>query len=242
MKILLIMIISIVVIWKIMYPDYTYRYRLTIEIDTPEGVKSGSSVIETKRDTWPRWSSHMGSDGRSVSKGEAVFVDLGNGKHVVALLAQGHFAENGRVREWVPRAFFINKIGRNNSSEIARKLSKMTGEERVLTGNLIPTIVTFDDLKNPESINVVYAADVFPTDKPNPETLDNMESKLGTGYKFKSAKFHLTDDAITMNLETHLPWVNSSKECKRAWDEMVSSAGRRIAASPPDIFKTDGLL
>ena len=33
-------------------PDY--RYRLTVEVDTPEGLKIGSSVIEVEQVTWAR--------------------------------------------------------------------------------------------------------------------------------------------------------------------------------------------
>lgn len=29
--------------WTILYPSATWRYRLTLEVETPEGVKTGSS-------------------------------------------------------------------------------------------------------------------------------------------------------------------------------------------------------
>ena len=53
------------------------RYRLTAEVQTPEGVRTGSSVIET---TWDR-----GLSGATV-KGEAVAVDLPNGQTLFVLL------------------------------------------------------------------------------------------------------------------------------------------------------------
>src|SRR5262245_578483 len=71
-------------------PVYTYRYRLTVEVDTPEGLKSGSSVIETTvQDNTESWGPPESRMVRSRTKGEAVFVDLGSGKHVIALLAMG---------------------------------------------------------------------------------------------------------------------------------------------------------
>ena len=36
--------IPFVLLW--MGPAYTHRVRLTIEVQTPDGIKSGSSVIE----------------------------------------------------------------------------------------------------------------------------------------------------------------------------------------------------
>jgi hypothetical protein len=33
--------------WISLFPIYTSRFRLTVEIETPQGLRSGSSVIET---------------------------------------------------------------------------------------------------------------------------------------------------------------------------------------------------
>ena len=70
-------------------PTVTYRYRLTIEVETPQGLRSGSSVIETTiRDTTGAVLSTP--EARTISskvRGEAVFVDLGEGRNVVAILA-----------------------------------------------------------------------------------------------------------------------------------------------------------
>ncbi|WP_144243874.1 hypothetical protein [Sphingopyxis sp. MWB1] len=53
------------------------RYRLTAEVETPAGVRTGSSVIET---IWDR-----GLSGATV-RGEAVAVDLPNGQTLFVLL------------------------------------------------------------------------------------------------------------------------------------------------------------
>jgi hypothetical protein len=67
--------------------DYTttFRYKLTLEVETPDGVKSGSSVVqETTTEIW--------FPARGVSshdKGEALYVDLGPGRRpLVALLTK----------------------------------------------------------------------------------------------------------------------------------------------------------
>src|ERR1700750_1561841 len=59
-----------------------HKYRLTVEVETPEGIKSASGVIAVHLD---RSYSH---GGRTQAKGDAVFLDLGNGRNLVALLAQ----------------------------------------------------------------------------------------------------------------------------------------------------------
>jgi hypothetical protein len=66
------------------YPDY--RYRLTVEVDTPEGVKRGSSVIQVK--TSRASQNAIPSPGMLSYKvrGEAVAVDLGARGVMFALL------------------------------------------------------------------------------------------------------------------------------------------------------------
>ena len=58
----------------------TYRYRMTVEVETPEGLRSGSTVIEVKNGSGP-----TGGVGSSV-RGEAVAVDLGARGILFALL------------------------------------------------------------------------------------------------------------------------------------------------------------
>ena len=67
--------------WGMFGPSYTYRYRLIVEIDTPEGIKSGSSVIETRvRDNGRAWWNLPDMRNlENTTRGEAVFVDLGHG-------------------------------------------------------------------------------------------------------------------------------------------------------------------
>src|SRR3546814_20034236 len=56
----------------------TLRYRMTVEVETPTGVRSGSSVIETTITKGPR--TGQGSGLTATMKGEAGAVDLGSGK------------------------------------------------------------------------------------------------------------------------------------------------------------------
>src|ERR1700682_3493021 len=58
-----------------------HKYRLTVEVETPEGVKSASGVMAVHPDR------SYSRGGRTQAKGDAVFVDLGRGKNLVALLA-----------------------------------------------------------------------------------------------------------------------------------------------------------
>ena len=54
--------------------DRRLRYKVTVEVDTPSGLKTGSSVVET----------NMADNGFTF--GQAPFVDLGGGRFVFVLL------------------------------------------------------------------------------------------------------------------------------------------------------------
>src|SRR3954471_15629 len=58
-----------------------HKYRLTVEVETPEGLKSVSGVMAVHPDR------SYSRGGRTTTKGDAVYVDLGGGKNLVALLA-----------------------------------------------------------------------------------------------------------------------------------------------------------
>src|ERR1043165_1961249 len=59
-----------------------HKYRLTMTVETPAGDRSAAGVMSVHPD---RGYSRNGS---TVTKGDAVFVDLGAGRNLVALLAQ----------------------------------------------------------------------------------------------------------------------------------------------------------
>src|SRR3954471_22032393 len=58
-----------------------HKYRLTIEVDAPDGVRSAAGVLSVHPD---RGYSRNGS---TVTRGDAVLLDLGGGKNLLALLA-----------------------------------------------------------------------------------------------------------------------------------------------------------
>src|SRR5882672_287797 len=87
-------IVGAVAVWiALAYPTYTHHYRLTVEVDTPEGVRSGSSVIEVARSD-VSWFPLSQVQYATRLRGEAVFVDLGANRNVIALLVHGAQADN----------------------------------------------------------------------------------------------------------------------------------------------------
>jgi hypothetical protein len=90
---------------------FEWNQKITVEVETPDGLRSGSSVQHV---VWNAGSAYPGMDGPSAAStvtGEAVVVDLGGGKYLFALLNGSHgfkgeaaniasFAFWGKTRLW----------------------------------------------------------------------------------------------------------------------------------------------
>src|SRR5664279_1446233 len=58
-----------------------HKYRLTIEVETPDGNKSATGVMSVHPDRG------YSRRGQTTTRGDAIFIDLGGGRNLVGLLA-----------------------------------------------------------------------------------------------------------------------------------------------------------
>jgi hypothetical protein len=172
-----------------------HKYRLAVEVETPEGVKSASGVMSVHPD---RGYSRKGS---TLTKGDAVWVDLGGGKNLVALLAQRD--DKGLDLDGTNfvalRAF--NAAGRKTTFNA---MNQMTGTAPV-TGALIPVLAAFSDISDPATMRVV---------KP-----DDLQATYGKGFALRSVTVEavpngmwpldfggVLGEPVTRGIEAKLPW------------------------------------
>ena len=114
-----------------------HKYRLTVAVETPEGVKSGSGILAITPD---RGYSRRGNTSAS---GEAIFVDLGGGKNLVALLAHiDKSADLDAINYVAMRSYTAAGGKRVNFTD----MSKMTGVAPV-KGALIPVLEAAPDVR-----------------------------------------------------------------------------------------------
>jgi hypothetical protein len=117
-----------------------HKYRLAVEVETPEGVKSGAGIFAVTPDRG------YSRRGQTSASGDAILVDLGGGKNLVALLA--HVDEKkvdlDAINYVALRAYTAAAGKRVNFND----MSKMTGVVPV-EGELIPLLVTFADPQTP---------------------------------------------------------------------------------------------
>lgn len=184
------------------YPPY--RFRLTLAVETPEGVRSGSSVIEVKN-----------SISSNSIKGEAVSVELPNGQTLFALLRSSAMGSSDWASEavsWIPQDlrkdwaladdpngvyvgenYWKNVATYRGNASVPRTRAMPWGEM-----DTYPYFVRFKDIQEPSSVEYVDP--------------DDLAASFGPGYRFKSLTAHFTDAPVTSQLTTKLAWLNIHPE------------------------------
>jgi len=206
---------GLVLAYNLAYPTYSHRYRLTIEVETPDGLKTGSSVIESRLRTEPPILPNTGAV--TSLHGDAVFVDLGNGKNVVGLLALGDPAQyvDGPVRLAI-NAFGIPNCGKPFCQW--KQIAETTGA-RDLPLNLVPTLVSFGAVSDPKTARVV-----------RPQELEDV---FGPGYHFKRAWIEMTNDPITRSITKHLQFYDARAAGDDFWKALLASGFKPGSAIEP---------
>lgn len=186
-------------------PTPDYRYRLTVEVETPQGRKTGSSVIEVQQRLVRPGSNPAGQAVRFSLRGEAVAVDLGEDRTLFALLRSDSDVEwASRVMlqllprlanaSWEERFDDMMALEGKGAIEVPRSWPKKGFlDER----SAYPMLVTFGDLADPTSV-----AEVDP---------DDLAATFGEGVSLKRITVQMTDDPVTTGIEQRLGWLGQIK-------------------------------
>jgi hypothetical protein len=189
-------------------PPFTHRYRVVIEIEADGQLKTGSIVVEVSA---REYESPVNAVNRNPSievkeRGEAAFIDLGKGRHVVAMLGIS-------LRRGADPGFFASALAwlvfkppsRERRIEEFEELSKMTGRA-VLPREYILRLLSFSNLDDPLSFRFVRR--------------DELGVVFGPDISFKQAWIELTAEPVVYLLDQKLPWlpgpgnVAQQKYCK----------------------------
>lgn len=158
----------------------SYRYKLTVEVDTPQGVRSGSSVIEVR--------SHKDVAGNlhSQASGEAVAVELPDGRTIFALLRSPSFEDAAFGYAEIAYAARLPNPHRSDWLTRNRALRELRGAA-LLPRQAYPMIVRFRDVRDPRTA----------------EILD--PSQLGQGTHVRRIAVEITSEPVTRSIEGTLP-------------------------------------
>ncbi|MBS0241647.1 MAG: hypothetical protein JSS20_05675 [Proteobacteria bacterium] len=215
--------------------ERAYRFRVTAEVETPQGLRTGSSVVDFRVYRNPSWLPPGGGTVPYVT-GEAVFVDLGmaGGRHgnLIALLAYGPTGADPNYYLMPARAFLPvpGHQGTLAFGDFADRLEALPiGSRAELIGSNIPTLVTFDDLNNPLTARVVAP--------------DRLAEEFGAGYDLKriwiekvsrgwwpASALGLSGVAISSRIEGAFAWWGKPLP----WMKPLLNGGPPLDARPVD--------
>lgn len=202
--------VAVYTAWSIAYPSGTWRYKLTVEIETPEGIKTGSAVREVHAESGPQ----ILPDANPVyttMRGESVVVDLGARGQVFALLKT--------YRDGIDGGFLIiNRAYPFTGDPIARVryYDTLLTDPVTLTAELYPMLVRFRDPQDPRTVENLLDISACPEPNPHPMRFclknDHFAEAFGDGVKLKSVTIALTDQPVTTGVvERYLPWIATIK-------------------------------
>jgi hypothetical protein len=167
----------------------TVRFRLTVEVDTPEGLKTGSGVLEStliKRINGPP--SHD-----DKVNGEAIEVDIGSRGSLFLLVSGMGSLPNELYRAFDKANLIDSKLG--HSDELAQQIFISKWRKPV---EAWPTwrehpAGWFPDRNNPESVHKFPLAD--------------LSDHVGGGFAVRRIEILPTSETISTGIEKRLPWL-----------------------------------
>jgi len=210
------------------YPTCTFRYKLTAEVQTPDGVKTGSSVLEVSYSHNGDWGG--GPHPALTLTGQATYIDLGSGKNLFLLLTNRDSGRNSQMDNRdgnfehaggaltafsLPIKIFGLEWFYGQEPKLCSDLAiaSASGPIVVPIGNL-PTLVTFSDINDYTSVKVVQPSE--------------LETDIGMGYKLLDARIEAANEPVSHNIEQILTWWTTIK---------VKWIHRGFAINDPLIFK-----
>ena len=175
-----------------------HKYRLTVAVQTPDGVKSASGVMAVVPDRG------YSRGGHTRTKGDALVVDLGGGKALLALLAH---LDAAKLDLDGMNYLALRAYGAAGGRRVSfNEMSRMSGVVPV-TGPLIPLLASFADANDPATARIVAA--------------DDLEAAYGKGYRLGEVTAEVVPNGfwpidfggalgepVSRGIEAKLPWWN----------------------------------
>lgn len=179
-----------------LYVSGTWRYKMTVVVETPEGIKTGSAVREVQAKRQRSILTSIGEITKTFVIGEAVIVDLGERGVLFKLMDID--GSHGVVYEAFPfpDGAPLTPEGVQYYDSLYEKVGdqKFSLERR---SDHYPGFATFTDLNDPKSVKGVHP--------------DKLDEHFGEGVRIKEIFVQMTDEQVTDIMMRWLPWLASRK-------------------------------
>ena len=201
-------------IYWLSFSTVSWHQKISIEVETPKGVVSASSVTRVVKAE--KGGVLAPPEARGVSSkltGEAVVANLGNGKYLFVLLGNGNS---------IAQKVFSKEAGTKTQPFIkwpqwAKNIASASGA-REISGPNRPLFVTFTDINDPKTVKRVSPY--------------NLEASFGAGYSLKSITLEITDEPVTQGVVEDV----LGNEFFKLWTTVRQNARKRGRNDP--FFKT----
>jgi len=186
------------------------RYKLTAVVETPQGLRSGHSVLEYRGSMAGSMFGAMAGSGFSV-RGEAVAVDVAPGQVMFVLLqtrSDFDFPANVLNAIQIPKDESPPPKDRAGEMERTQRIYDQIRANHAVypiwrprdqrAGNgpwRGPYFIRFRNINDPKTAEEV-----------NP---DDLAKSFGPGVKLRSLTIQVTDEPVTTGIEKRLPWLKS---------------------------------
>ncbi len=191
----------------------SWHYKITVNVETPEGMKSGFAV--RKVTVSDHLYSYLPEASRSSVRfeGEAVAVDLGARG---VLFAPMNTDDYNIVFKAFPKEGALTWKGINYYRFLKAGPKELTPEQ-------YPRLVRFKDMTDPKTVELVLDAGmedrkiyegngISSTISEYVVRSDNFEKLFGKGVKLHSITIEMTGEKVTQDIENKLPWVRGYPE------------------------------
>jgi hypothetical protein len=182
-----------------------HKYRLTVEVETPDGIKSASGVMAVTPDRG------YSRKGHTATSGDALFIELGGGRNLVTLLAHLDPALDLDGMNYVA----LRAYGASSGQRVSfNEMSRMRGVVPA-TGAMIPVLAMFADPADPSTMRTVPP--------------DNLVSVLGNGFRLHGVSAEVVPNGfwpvdfggvlgepVTRRIEAKLPWLKGTDNAAAA--------------------------
>lgn len=199
---ILAIIFAAVVMWNYSYPSGTWRYKITVNVKTPDGIATGSAVREVQVSAKPPFSPPDVKPSIRV-RGEAVVVELDEKAKIYAIITPNDW-------QMILKAF-PNHGGL--SPKGIRYYNSLKNISTVLPLNAYPRIVAFKNINDPKTVFEPYKVIINTEGTFNERgkvlrVEDNLAASFGKDLQLKDVTLEMTNEPITWTISTSLPWID----------------------------------
>ncbi|MEG3144632.1 hypothetical protein U1839_08190 [Sphingomonas sp. RT2P30] len=198
----------------------TYRYRLTVEVDTPAGLRTGSSVIEVR--TTRNGPNALDSPNLIFVdvRGEAVAVDLPGGQILFATLSEWAGWVMLNANPYPKELDYRNKnvdadhvryelmLANDALITLPRYFTPLSATGMQQSG--YPMLVHFSDINDPKTVRIV-----------DPE---NLSASFGKRFNLRRVTVQIVNDNITTGISNKLKWLRDYAEKHKRLNGSVSTS------------------